>query len=397
MAVTTVARTSEANIGLIEAALEREFFNQSFWSRFAGFVTQDDRGRDQAPNSPLVIKRQLAQEGFDFMKVPMLRKLIQAPTYGDIELEGNAEAQRLLYQDVFINQIRAGVAPPPRMSNQRVKRFNLANKARPQLSDWFAEDMEIQIAAAFYEGVSRNISAATSLGGYGTTPVPHPNIFTADAGQVTYNATVATYEASILTAVNNLTGASNDLFSTDALESLRVEVLKQNIPPIRVGGVDTWPILTHYNCAKQLRTNSTWQAAQREAGIRALMNNPIFSGALGHYAGFTLFERNLGVFGLDVSGGAGSFVWGATNPHSAVDTQDIKASIVFGRNSMTQAWAEGPFFEEQFFDLKNRKEIGVGMIGGFKRADFEDATGTPTAVVNQTSGLLLTYSPDGWN
>jgi hypothetical protein len=397
MAVTTIARSHEGNLGFLEVMMEREMFRKMFWARFAGFVTQDDRGRDLPPESPLVVKRELAREGFDFLKIPMLRKLTNAPKYGDVQLEGNAEAQSIYFLDAYINQIRHGVAPPPRMQNQRVKRFNLASRARPQLEDYFAEDIEIQIASAFYESYSRNLTASAANGGYAFTAVPHPAIYTADAGRVTFNATVATYEASIQTAVNNLTDTSSDYMSTDALESLRVEVLKRQIQPITVNGMETWPVLCHYNQAKQLRTNTAWQQAQREAGVRALMANPIFSGALGHYAGFTLFERELGCFGVDVSSGAGSFVWGATNPHNAVDTLNHKAAIVFGKNSMCMAWAEGPFFEEDTFDLNNRKEIAAGLIAGFKRADFEDATGTPTAVINQTSALLITYSPDGWS
>lgn len=397
MAVTSIPRSSEANIGLLEVKMEREYFKKTFWARFAGFTTQDDQGYTIAPQSPLVIKKEPASEGMDFIKVPMLRKLVNAPTYGDKQLEGNSEAQRILYLDAYINQRRHGVAPPPKMQNQRVKRFNLAARVRPQLEDYFAEDTEIQIASAFYESFSRNVSADSDDGGYAFTKVPHPNIFTADAGEVTWNATVATYEASLVTAVNNLTDTSSDYFNTDALDSLRTEVMKLNIPPIMVNGVPTWPMLIHYNQAKQLRTDSTWRQAQREAGVRGLMSNPIFSGALGHYAGFTLFERQLGVFGVDVSGGAGSILWGATNPHSAVDTYDHKAAIVFGKNSICQAWAEGPFFEEDTFDLKNRKEVGSGFIDGFKRADFEDSTSSPTDVVNQTSCLLITYSPDGWN
>jgi hypothetical protein len=260
-----------------------------------------------------------------------------------------------------------------------------------------AEEMEIQCASAYYEGQSRNTTAAALSGGYAHTPVPHPYIYTADAGQVTWNATVATYETNIVNAVNSLTDTNSDYFSADALDSMRTEVLKQRIPPIRVAGKNVWPMLVHYNQAKQLRTDATWRQAQREAGVRALLNNPIFDGALGFYAGFVLFERELGVFGVDVSGGAGSINWGATNPHETVDAYDHKAAIVFGRNSMCWAWADGPFFEEDTFDLKNRKEVAAGLIGGFKRADFEDSTSAQTAVINQTSALLVTFSPDGWN
>jgi hypothetical protein len=116
MAVTSVPRSSEGNLGLLEAKMEREMFRQLFFARFTGFTTKDQRTGDTVtPSSPIVAKRELAQEGYDHLKVPMLRKLIGAATYGDVQLEGNAEAQVIYYMDAYINQIRHGVAPPPRM------------------------------------------------------------------------------------------------------------------------------------------------------------------------------------------------------------------------------------------------------------------------------------------
>lgn len=393
MAVTQIARSHEGNLGFLDVLMQREFFRKLFWARFAGFSTIDDQGIEITPHTPLVIKRELAKEGFDFLKLPLLRKLTNDATFGDKQLEGNAEAQNIYFLDAYLNQTRHAVAPPAKMANQRVKNFRLEEKARPQLEDWFAEEMEIQIAKAFYESFSSNITATTANGGFGFTPVPHPHIFTADNGEVTWNATVATYETNIVNSVNNLTDTSSDYFSTDALESLRVELLKLNIPTFN----NMWPMLIHYNQAKQLRANATWQQAQREANVRSMMDHPIWTGALGAYAGFVLYERNLGVMGVDVSGGAGSIIWGQANSlHSTVDTLNHKAAIVFGPQAMCQAWAEGPFFVDDDFDLKNRKEVGAAMIAGFKRSDFEDATATPTARINQSSALLISYSPDGW-
>ncbi len=391
MAQTVIARSHEAHITYLEQLMERQYYAKMFWARFAGFSTQDDQGVDMPPSTPLNIKKELAALGGDNLKLTMLRNLTEAAIYGDIDAVPQAEAQVVYFVDVYLNQRRKPVGPPPRMQNQRVKRLNLPKMARPQIEDFFAADTEIQIANAFYTKHSRNVSAAQISGGYALTDVPHPNFFTADAGQVAYNATIATYEASLITAIENLTDTDSDYMSMDALESLRTEMLKLKIKQFQ----NHWIGLLSYEQAQQLRKSADFKQANREARERA-STNPIWTGALASVAGFMLFERDLGVFGVDTSGGAGSIVWGATNPHTGTDSNNHKVAIFFGESAMCQAWAEGPFFEEELEDAKNRRIVVGGIIDGFGRPDYEDVTATPTAVTNQSSALLATFSPATW-
>ena len=391
MAQTIIARSHEAHITLLEQKMQRQYYEKMFWARFAGFSTEDDRGMDMPPSNPLNIKRGLATAGGDNLKMVMLRNLTEEAIYGDVDAAVQAETQVTFFLDVYLNQRRKPVGPPAKMGNQRVKRLNLPEMARPQIEDFFAADTEIEIASAFYTKHSRNVSATALKGGYALTDVPHPNIYTADAGKVTYNATIATYETSIAAAVANLTGAASDLMSLDVLESLRTEMLKQKIRKFQ----GFWILLISYSQAQQLRKDSDWKQAQREANVRS-SENPLWTGALASAAGFMIFERDLGVFGLDSTGGAGNFIWGATNPHEGVDEFDHKCAIAFGERAMCQAWAEGPFFEEQDYDAKNRQVVVGGIIDGFGRPDYEDATTTPTDTDNQSSVILVSFSPTQW-
>jgi N4-gp56 family major capsid protein len=388
-----VPTSYEGNIGIQEAALTREFFPQMFFSRFVGFSEPDPMGMTEvtSPRNPIVARRQLAASGYDNLKVPMLRKLTNAPTYGDQQLEGNGEAQTIYFNDVYINQDRHAVMLASRMANQRIKLYQLAAQVRPQLSDWLSANVEVQCASAFYDTNSRNITAAALNGGLGVTATAHPVIYEPGSGRITWSATNATYRQNLYTAINALTGT--DVFNYAYLAALRTEVRKRRIPPIKTAGQDLWMILVHHNQAKQLRADTAWQQAQREAGVRDLLQNPMFSGAMGYAEGFVIFERELAVFGVDLSV-TNTVSFGATNPLSAPDSLPNKAAIIFGEQAMSWGWALGPQFDEDSFNLGNRKEVAISLIHGFKLNTFVDNSATPTDFVNQTSMLAVSYSPD---
>ncbi len=400
MALTNFTRTEESNIGILNARMRQQLKDDIFWSRFAGYTTikKDDRGRvEKIPSGmPIEIMEDFVEEGMDHMLVPMLLELTGAGIYGDKQLESNEEAQNVYYNKVYINQLRHGIRSGGKMSNQIVKPLQLLKKREPQLRRWLARQIDIHIARTFYEGWSPHITATTANGGLyigsGQKRI-HPNFFTAASSvgsQVTWNATDATYEASVDAAIDGLTATAGDYFSVGLVESMRTKVQDLNIMPmVTKNGYSFIPWLIHPNQAAQLRADTDWKAVNQRVNCDP-KDNHIFTGALGEYAGFVFFERKLGVFGATASANVVTF--GATNPLSATDTNPKKCSIIFGAGAIQRGVASKPTIQTDDYDYKNIDGVSIGTICGDARGEFYDSTSSKTAVVNQTSCVVATYS-----
>ncbi len=389
-------------IGLMQQSVMYESYKYNFFSRFVSYV-RDDRSRSPAdqpmpPVSPIVVKRDFSTQGQRELTVPMLRNLTDPEVYGDARLKGNVEKQSLIYARVYINQRRNGVAPPSGMSDQYVKPLKLYDKARMQLAQKLGRWTEINVARAFYEGYSYNVTAPTSVGGLGISKVQHPHIFAADSGKITWSANPTTYASNINAAVNNLlAGSPNDIMSANALRRFRTACNKLEIPFIDVGGMAVRPLVMHENQFLQLTQDPDYISAQENANVRHAMKNPLFHGAAGIYAGFVIFVREFSVFGISTT--SSTVTWGADNPLQNVDTYPVKGAICFSHNALCGGWAGGPNFTFDEDDHQNYREVGVRVIDGFSRNDYKDnmTAGSETVVVNKSSAILLTYSPDDWN
>ncbi|MGR3218216.1 MAG: phage capsid family protein, partial [Candidatus Anammoxibacter sp.] len=313
------------------------------------------------------------------------------------QLEKNEEEQDIYYLKTYINQLRNGVRTAGRMSQIRVRILQLMKEASPQLIRWMARARETQIVRAFLEGYSTHIMAAKVDGGLNIgsqQKICHPNFYAAGDGFVTWSATDSTYESSVDTAVGNVTDTASDHFTTTLVENMAVEVQTKNIKPMEsINGYSFIPWLISPGQAKQLRAETDWKTANSRAFIAGMAkDNPIFTRAMGEYGGFVFFERQLSVFGVDPSG-SGTVTFGASNPLSALDTFARKCSIIFGASAIATGQAEKSYLDVDDYDYKNQTGIAIGSIVGDARADFVDNTASKTAVINQSSIIVATYSP----
>lgn len=400
MAQSTFARSEEGNLQLLNEKLKREAWRQLFFARFAGKTTQDDTGSRIPSGMPIEVDQRFAEEGSDSLKVAMIKRLTGSGVWGDQQLKGNEERQNIYYQNVYINQFRHAVKSGGRMSQQRMKKFNLAAKYRPQLSDWLAQYMEVDFWYAYLHGYSRHIMGGLSSGGYNITSgqkICHPNFYGAGDGFATWSATAATYEGTVENTVTGVTDTSTDHFTTSLLEALRVEVQDKNIAPmVTEDGYEFYPMIVHPRQMKQIRTDSTWAAAQRDANGMKSLKNPIFNGACGHYAGFALYERIL-TPSVDPDAGGSTVEFGyptATFGLSALTDHARKVGLIFGAGSLAMGWATGPYFDEDDEDYKNLRGVAIGQISGCARAEYKDDStdGSNTDVINQSSIAFCTYS-----
>lgn len=391
---TLITTSEEAHIGLLEGAMEEDLYDNLFWARFLGFTTVANDGMEIPAAAPISMKRQFGTEGMTTMKIPKHRRLVQDGVSGGQTLEGTGERIRVNYQQLLINQRRKAVDGPDRMSNLRVKKLDLINREKPKLQEWLNEHTEWQITSAIYEGYNQNVTKAATSGGLGTTKVQHPNICAVDSGQVTWSATANTYATNIHNTVSGLTGAAEDKFNFNALYGMATKMSEFKIKPLMYGGAEFWCMVIHDNQWRQLMLDSEYKAALQNAGPRDLTGNPLFRNmrpAL-FAAGFMIFVRRASVYGVSTAA-TPTVTWGATNPLSALDTYDVKGAIAFGNNFLYGGWAFGPHFTVRDYDHEDKHETGMAIIDGYARDDSPDSTSSPTETVNQTSALLLSYSP----
>jgi hypothetical protein len=400
MAQSTFARTEEANVPILNTLMEREHFKKLFYARFIGLSTRDDMTGDLIPSGmPIETLREFAQQGRDELILTMRRNLRAGGVYGDAQLKGNEERHILFYLRTYINQLRNAIKTGGRTSRQRLKPYQLAAKHRPDLEDWLARWLEIDINYAFHAGYSQHILAPATEDGLNITAgqqIIHPNSYVNGTGFVAYDADQATYEAAVAAALAAQTDVAASQFNTALLEKIRVAVAEKNLKPMEGGW---YPMVVHTHQAYALRNDADWKQAQREAGPRDDKNNHIFKGSIGHYANFVLYERELVMSAEPINTDANiNFGYGVNHGFGAnvVTDNARKVATVFGASSMGYGWADGPFIDEEDEDYKNVKGTAVGHIFGMARADYKDQSANPAGPfaesINQSSIDVYTYS-----
>jgi len=405
--ISYFGRTETANVPLLNKKLQREAWYKTFWGRFAKTTTPPEKRPSlnamPAPvDSIVTVHRDFVQEGRDSIIIPMLSRISDDAKYGDSQLTGFVSKMSIKYLTAYINQVRQGVsAQGGRMSNLRVKAFQMMNNARPLLSDWFADwNNTYGLTHAMYYGFSENITGATTRGGYGFTAAngvsSHPHIFTSvssEATKVSGTPATSAYENAVGTAVNGLTATSGDYMSASLLESLKVKVMELKISQIMTkNGKKFWLLVLHPNQVRQLRADSDWVAANSRAFVDGMAKeNPIFSGAAGEYAGFVIFEDINIVKGAVTSGSDPNITvqWGSTSWMDTITDSSKKFGMVLGKNALARGIGFDLYYTTEVYDHENTKEVGGAMIVGDRRADF-DIDGT---VYNDSSCLIGTYSP----
>jgi N4-gp56 family major capsid protein len=81
----------------------------------------------------------------------------------------------------------------------------------------------------------------------------------------------------------------SDTFGPDVIDTMIAKLRLNDVPPMVVEGQRFYPILVHTNQARDLREDSTYRQAQREANVRG-SDNPIFTGALGKWNEAMVYE-----------------------------------------------------------------------------------------------------------
>jgi N4-gp56 family major capsid protein len=124
--------------------------------------------------------------------------------------------------------------------------------------------------------------------------------------------------------------------------------------PVRVDGKTYFVMLVHPDVAYDLKQDSTYTQANREARERG-KSNPLFTGALGVWDGVVIHEHeNVPI---------------VTNWGSGTDVNGAKC-VFMGAQSLVWAWGKKPSVVAKNFDYENEHGYAWGMICGTNKPKF---------------------------
>ncbi len=161
-----------------------------------------------------------------------------------------------------------------------------------------------------------------------------------------------------VTAVSGLTAASQitpEMISRARLFAVTGGERSQTpIRPIRFGGRNWWVLLVHPGVNFQLKRNSEWQQAHREAVARD-GTSPIFTGADSIWDGVIVMEHENITHPDD--GGAGSI--------------EYAKNVMLGQQALCWAWGMRPVMTPGTRDWGRKRGFAWTMVSGVARSTFD--------------------------
>lgn len=391
--------------------LRRELERRTYFTRMTTDMALTKKGDDVKPN--VIIKNNdLSKNGGDHVRVVFLKKLANEPTYGDKPMRGNEEQQSTRYRDVFINMVKHAVKTTGRMSEYRIKKFQLWKNVRPQMAQYFARENDTDCYRALLQGLSNNLLVSATYGGLGinsSTVKSHPNLLVAGyagaysdttyTGLAKYSSTAATYETNVGSAIFNQ--------PTDSTSYFHPRLLDRMIPLFQPLGLEPLPENDLFVCL--IHTNQWMQAYEfggpmfnlfEKVDLGLAEKSALFQGG-GDIPAY-IYKNKLVVHIND-------YVPGVSATNAGVITYDYATSRAFGTNNQrigfilganSLAWAEGePIrYDEEVTDYGNQLGIQASMMYGMERCDWsrnDGQTDTTRAGINISSMAFCTYSPVG--
>ena len=399
-----------ANIAILEEEFRRETWFNTLWGQFfRGSVKKitDDNGNEDfiLSGKPIETLTEPIKKGRDNILLPFLRRLTGLPVLGDTQEKGTGEEMTMWFLRSYLNQERKAVTEKEgEMSEQRQKIYNMMEKAKPQLSEWWSQWINQNVFRAFYEGISYNLSQTNTDEGLGIYKRYHPNWYVNAGGVLT--AVGTDKQTKTADQLDTAVTACDTDMGTAILAQFRIQLMKLRIPKlVTEGGMKFWMLIVHPDTGRSLLDDSSNQVRSAFDGAQKL--HPELQGAVGMMGGFVIFEDLVGIRG-----------WNSGNDvFFGVDDVDVFTysgettnfnSLAIGASAMGHAIGRDLRFTREVDDHENTIEIGSAFTHGFNRPDYfaeddafestgdafrKNTTGGVAGdlvAINQSSAILMT-------
>lgn len=252
MAKTGIATSDPQTKKVWEEKLFRDSLKESYFSKYVS----------SGADSIVTEKTQLSKDRGDEITIALRPKLAGAGVTEGQTLEGNEEKIVSYTMKLTLKQYRHAVRDDGVMSRKRAM-FDISGESEAALRDWMSEKID---QLHFDE-----------LGiGVGATANPSKIFYKTSSGVVS-TGTAATAKSALTVADGKLTLNMLSYIKTWALTGgNRVYV---PLRPVKIEGKPYLVLLTHPDAVYDLRADSNFQQAMRDAEVRG-KENPLFTGAV---------------------------------------------------------------------------------------------------------------------
>lgn len=327
MAKTSFSTSDALTKKAWEEKLFRDSVKESYFSKFVS------SGADNIVTE----KTQLTKDKGDEITCGLRMRLVgSGVTEGQI-LEGNEEKLSTHSMKITLKQYRHAVRDDGEMSRKRAM-FSIGEESEMGLKDWMSE----KIDQLCFDEISVGAGATADAS----------KIFYKTSSGVLATGTAATAKSALTTADSKLTLNMISFLKTWAQTGGNRAYIP--LRPVKIKGKDYYVLLTHNDALYDLRVDSNFQQAMREAEVRGA-ENPLFTGAVAIWDQVVVHAHENCAVATDA--GAGSNVPWAK-------------SVLMGAQALCWAWGKRPEVIEETFDYQNEQGYGINMIAGVKKSKF---------------------------
>lgn len=327
MAKTSFATGDALTKKVWEEKLFRDSLKESYFSKFMG----------DSSDSLVQTQSQLEKSQGDRVTFGLRMRLVGSGVVSGQILEGNEERLQTYNHNVTLEQYRHAVRDAGAMDRQRAM-FSIDEESEKALKDWGAEKVD-QLC---FDNLGIGSGAAAN---------PTKIFYRDSSGVSTATPTAATAKAALSATNSKLTPN----FISFIKASAKTGGARSYIPirPVKVKGRDYYILIVHPDCMYDLKIDSTFQQAMRDAEIRG-PENPLFQGATAIWDGVVVHEHENCAIAAD--GGGASVAW-------------AKCAFM-GAQSLLWAWGKRPEVVEASFDYTNEHGYAWGMIAAASKPQF---------------------------
>lgn len=327
-----MAKTSYATgDGLTKKVWEEKLFRatnkETYFGKFMG----------DSADSLVQVQTQLEKKKGDRVTFGLRTRLAGTGVTSNTTLEGNEERLTTYSHNATLERYRHAVRDAGALDRQRVA-FDIDEESEAAIRTWGREKIDQLCFDAI--GVGTGATANPTKIFYINSSSAFTATGTANTAKTGLDATASKLTPNFLSFIktNAKTGGAR------AYEPLR---------PVMVKGRAYYILLVHPDCMYDLKANSTFQQAMREAEIRG-PENPIFQGATAIWDGVVIHEHENCAIATD--GGGASVPW-------------AKCAFM-GAQSLLWAWGERPDLVYKEFDYEEEHGFAWRMTCTASKPQF---------------------------
>lgn len=324
MALTAIATNSAVKKQAYEEKLFRETLVDQYFNKFMG----------EGPNNIIQVKTALEKvkgDSLRFTLIPKANVKTQPGVTTGQSLEGKELALSPYTFDLTLQRQRQAVRHDY-ISDKRAF-FSLSEEGATFLKNWGTEKI-------------------TDLCMDMLTGVDHTRVFySTDGATPTTTATASTAKTALTTSSLIFPKLINFARTWAMTGGNRTQ---QPLVPVPVGGKNYLVLLIHPDVAYNLKNDSTYVQAQREAANRGA-DNPIFTGALGVWDNVVIHEFEWVPIGTDAGAGA-NVPWAEC--------------LLLGCQAGVWGWGQRPNMVTKEFDYDEEEGTAWRMTSGQARSKF---------------------------